>query len=88
MRLVEQHCIGKQDPRYAVIDAACFASKKLYNYANYIVRQSFIHDHIYKGYAVVYHEVKHSDAYKAFPAKLPTMCYGCSTRIGSPSLRQ
>ncbi len=70
MRLVEQHVIGKSDTRYAVIDAACFASKNLYNYANYIVRQSFIHDHIYKGYAVMYHEVKHHEAYKALPAKV------------------
>ncbi len=70
MRLVEQHCIGKQDPRYGVLDAACFASKNLYNYANYIVRQSFIHEHIYKGYATIYHEVKHSEAYQALPAKV------------------
>ncbi len=70
MRLVEQHAIGKSDARYAVSDAACFASKNLYNYANYLVRQSFIHDHIYKGYATVYHEVKHHEAYKALPAKV------------------
>ncbi|GAC1454883.1 MAG: hypothetical protein PVSMB2_05150 [Ktedonobacteraceae bacterium] len=70
MRLVEQHCISKQDPRYSLIDAACFASKNLYNYANYIVRQSFIHEHIYKGYAMVYHEVKGHECYKALPAKI------------------
>lgn len=70
MRLVEQHVIGKKDARYTLIDAACFASKNLYNYANYIVRQSFIHKGVYKGYAVVYYEVKHADAYKALPAKV------------------
>ncbi len=70
MRLVEQHVIGKSDARYTVIDVACFASKNLYNYANYIVRQSFIHDHIYKGYAVVYHEVKGHECYRALPAKV------------------
>jgi len=70
MQLVEQHCIGKNDARYAVIDAACFASKNLYNYANYIVRQSFIHEHVYKGYAVVYHEVKGHESYQALPAKV------------------
>jgi putative transposase len=70
MRLVEQHVIGKNDSRYAVIDSACFASKNLYNYANYIVRQSFIHEHIYKGYAVVYHEVKSHESYQALPAKV------------------
>ena len=70
MRFVEQHVIGKQDARYAMIDATCFASKNLYNYANYIVRQSFIHEHIYKGYAVVYHEVKGHECYRALPAKV------------------
>jgi len=70
MRLVEQHCIAKSDARYAVIDATCFASKNLYNYANYIVRQSFIREGVYKGYAVVYHEVKAHEAYKALPAKV------------------
>jgi putative transposase len=70
MQLVEQHCIGKNDARYAVIDAACFASKNLYNAANYIMRQSFIHQGVYKGYAVVYHEVKSHEAYKALPAKV------------------
>ena len=70
MRLVEQHCIGKNDVRYAVIDATCFASKNLYNAANYIVRQSFIHQGIYTGYATVYHEVKTHEAYKALPTKV------------------
>lgn len=70
MLLVEQHVIGKTDARYPLIDTACFASKNLYNYANYIVRQSFIHEGIYKGYAVVYHEVKGHEAYQALPAKV------------------
>ena len=70
MRLVEQHCISKNDARYAVIDAASFASKNLYNADNYIIRQSFIHEGIYKDYGTVYHEVKHHDAYKALPAKV------------------
>lgn len=70
MRLVEQHVIGKRDVRYAGIDAACFASKNLYNAANYIVRQSFIHEGVYKGYATIYHEVKGHEAYKALPAKV------------------
>ena len=55
MRLVEQHVISSNDPRYHIIDAACFASKNLYNAANYLVRQSFIHEGIYLGYATVYH---------------------------------
>ena len=31
MQLVEQHLIGRSDPRFAAIDQAAFASKNLYN---------------------------------------------------------
>ncbi len=70
MQLVEQHCIHKSDPRYAKIDAAAFASKNLYNLANYHMRQSFIHTGKYLGYAEVYHLVKQTDAYKSLPRKV------------------
>ncbi len=40
MQPVEQHIINERDPRYAVIDAAAFASKNLYNTANYELRQA------------------------------------------------
>ncbi len=43
MQLVEQHVFDRNDPRYAMIDAAAFASKNLYNAANYELRQAFIH---------------------------------------------
>ena len=46
MQLVEQHVIARTDPRYPRIDAAAFASKNLWNAANYLVRQSFIHEGI------------------------------------------
>ena len=42
MQLTEQHVIDRSDPRYAVIDAAAFASKNLYNAALYEMRQAFI----------------------------------------------
>src|SRR2546423_812265 len=70
MQLVEQHIISKNDPRYQVIDQAAFASKNLYNAANYIVRQSFIHEGKYLGYAQVYHLIKHHEAYQALPRKV------------------
>src|SRR5579863_3642632 len=70
MQLVEQHVIGKSDSRYQVIDQAAFASKNLYNLANYHVRQSFIHQGKYLNYAAVYHLVKGSDAYRALPRKV------------------
>ena len=70
MHLVEQHIISKNDPRYAAIDHAAFASKNLYNLANYHMRQSFIHTGKYLGYAEVYHIVKQTDAYSALPRKV------------------
>src|SRR5258708_30381191 len=70
MQLVEQHIISKGDPRYARIDVAAFASKNLWNLANYYVRQSFIFEHTYLDNIAAYHLVKSSDAYKALPAKV------------------
>jgi putative transposase len=42
MQLVEQHIIKRGDSRYVMIDRASFASKNLWNAANFLVRQSFI----------------------------------------------
>ncbi len=70
MQLVEQHIVSKGDLRYAKLDAAAFASKDLWNLANYYVRQSFIFDYKYLNNTEVYHLVKSSDAYKALPAKV------------------
>jgi len=70
MRLVEQHIIGKDDPRFKGLDAAAFASKNLWNLANYYVRQSFIFEHKYLNNIEVFHLIKSSDAYKALPAKV------------------
>ena len=70
MQLVEQHCINKSDPRYAVIDAAAFAAKNLYNRANYEVRQSFFHLGRYLDNVKVYHRVKQTEAYRGLPAKV------------------
>ncbi len=70
MQLVEQHIINKADSRYVSIDAAAFASKNLYNLANYHMRQAFIFQGIYLGYAEVYHLVKQEPAYQALPRKV------------------
>src|ERR1044071_2302992 len=40
---VEQHIIRRDDPRFAVLDQACFFGKNIYNAANYQRRQQFIH---------------------------------------------
>jgi len=70
MKLVEQHVIARGDPRYGRIDEAAFASKNLWNLANYSVRQSFIFEHKYLENTDVYHLVKSSAAYQALPAKV------------------
>src|SRR5215472_1593195 len=70
MQLVEQTIINKSDPRYETIDNAAFASKNLWNAANYLVRQSFIHEHVYLDNIKVYHLIKSHEAYKALPAKV------------------
>jgi putative transposase len=57
MRLVEQTIIRKDDPRYAAIDAAAFASKNLYNQANYQIRQAYIHEGKYLPYAQIFHRL-------------------------------
>ena len=70
MQLVEQHVIARTDPRFAVIDAAAFKAKNLYNAANYLVRQAFIFEHRYVGYAELFHLLKQHDAYTALPHKV------------------
>src|SRR5579859_6773587 len=70
MQLVEQHVISKADPRFVPIDAAAFKAKNLYNAANYLVRQAFIFEHRYVGYAELFHLLKHHDAYTALPRKV------------------
>ena len=70
MQLVEQHIISKGDPRFQRIDEMAFASKNLWNLANYYVRQSLIFEHTYLNNTAVYHLVKSSDAYQALPRKV------------------
>jgi putative transposase len=70
MRLVEQHLIRKTDPRFAAIDHDAFASKNLYNQANYQIRQAFIFEGKYLPYAEIFHQLKHHEAYCALPRKV------------------
>jgi len=73
IQLVEQHIIKPNDPRFEPIDRAAFASKNLYNAANYIIRQEFIFKGRYIPFAELFHLVKHSDAYKALPRKVSNL---------------
>jgi len=70
MQLVEQHVIKCNDSRFAVIDAAAFKSKNLYNAGNYEVRQSYIHHGEYLNYNEVQRRMQLHEAYKALPAKV------------------
>jgi len=70
MQLVERHVISRADPRFAAIDAAAFASKNLYNVANYVVRQSFIHEGVYLNYHEMHRRMKDHEAYQTLPAKV------------------
>ena len=65
MKLVEQHVIKRGDPRYPRLDAAAFASKNLWNAANYLVRQSFIFGGVYLNNTAVFHLIKTHEAYQA-----------------------
>jgi putative transposase len=70
MQLVERHRVTRDHPQYVSIDAAAFASKNLYNQANYQIRQAFIHEGTYLPYAEMFHRLKQLDCYKALPAKV------------------
>ena len=70
MQLVEQHIIKESDPRFEPIDQAAFAAKNLYNKANYIIRQSFIHQGEYISYPTMDRRLQGTDEYQALPAKV------------------
>jgi putative transposase len=70
MRLVEQHRIDRHDPRFAAIDAAAFASKNLYNAANYLVRQAYILRAERIRYPSLAHQIQATAPHRALPAKV------------------
>ena len=70
MRQVERHIVKENSPIWKQIDELCFLSKNLYNYANYLVRQSFIFEKVYLGYNKIYHLVKDKPDYQALPRKV------------------
>ncbi len=70
IQLVEQHFIKATDPRFAEIDAAAFASKNLWNAANYILRQAFIHQNRIVNFKDLYRTIKTTEAYCSLPRKV------------------
>jgi putative transposase len=55
MRRVEQHVIERSHPQFRAIDGLAFASKNLWNLANYHVRQSFIFHRISLNNTAIFH---------------------------------
>ncbi len=70
MRLVERHIIQARHRFFCEIDRLCWLSKNLYNYANYLIRQSFIFDQNYRSYNDIQKAVQGSEPYQALPAKV------------------
>ncbi len=70
MRQVERHIVKETSPLWKQLDYLCFLYKNLYNYANYLVRQSFIFEQVYLGFNQVYHLVKDQPDYQALPRKV------------------
>lgn len=70
MQLVEQHIIGKNDPRWAELDALGFAAKNLYNLTNYHIRQDFFKTGLALGWGKLDKLLQKTDAYQALPAKV------------------
>ena len=55
MRRVEQHVIGNTHPQFRAIGEMAFASKNLWNLANYHVRQSFLFQKHYLNNTALFH---------------------------------
>ncbi len=71
MQLVEQHIINKSHALFKEIDQLAFSSKNLYNYANYVVRQTFINSKEHSSYGKSDKLLHSHETYKALPAKVP-----------------
>ena len=67
MKLVERLMIQANHRFYDEIDRLCFLSKNLYNYANYLVRQSFIFEHNYRHYYDLQKTLSTQSDYQTIP---------------------
>lgn len=70
MQLVEKHIIDKYDAPFRAIDDACWLSKNLYNRANYLLRQNFIHNQGYSPYTKMAKLMQDEPDYQALPRKV------------------
>ena len=70
MQLVERHIIKRGHTFFDECDSLCFASKNLYNCANYNIRQGFIYGKTYSNYNLLDKALKQTKEYKSLPAKV------------------
>ena len=72
MQLVEKHIISKNHNHYKECNDLSFLSKNLYNKANYIIRQEFIHNSKYLSYTDINRIMidANDNDYRMFPAKV------------------
>lgn len=70
MQLAEKHIVKRGHRLFQEIDALSFASKNLYNAANYVIRQNFIYGWGNLNYEKLDKLLKSHEAYKALPAKV------------------
>jgi putative transposase len=70
MQQVERHIIAKNDPRWMVVDAACFLSKNLYNATLYELRQHFFATDKSRSYNQMDKHLKQNIDYCALPRKV------------------
>ena len=62
MQLAEKHIIKSGHRFFDEIDALCFASKNLYNAANFVIRQNFIYGWGYLNYNAMHRLLKSHEA--------------------------
>lgn len=79
MQLIEKHVISNNHQFYKEIDGLSFASKNLYNKANYFIRNDYFNKlkennifftNKYLSYFELFHILKNTEEYKALPAKV------------------
>ncbi|BAY43839.1 transposase [Scytonema sp. HK-05] len=70
MQLAEKHIIKSGHRFFEQIDALCFASKNLYNAANYIIRQNYIFGWGYLNYNKMHSYMKTHETYRYLPRKV------------------
>lgn len=71
VKRVERHIIKPKNKYYLMLDEMCFASKNLYNFANYQIRQQFCKDGAYISYNKMDKLLKESDKcfdYRSMPS--------------------